>query len=221
MGRCTNQPSARAGDENRGQKRSTHLELAQLRGSEALHGPQLEARRGVRALESQQLTVVLQQRRAVADRDDGQPGHARERAVHGRLVGQVEGGGILVQDGQPRPVDQQAGEGEPLLLAQAEHAAPVAHRVEPIAAALGRRQPVRQRSELHRVQRAPQRAPRHARRGLGRQGVEQLLAQAVDGAVRPLRRDGDGMQAEIARELGGRGVAPAARRARARAAGAR
>ena len=58
--------------------RSRALELAHLGGSEVLHGPQLEARRGVGPLEPQQLAVELQQRRPVAHRHDREPAHGGE-----------------------------------------------------------------------------------------------------------------------------------------------
>ena len=50
----------------------------------------------------------------MADGDDSEIGHAGERAIHGRLVLQVERARRLVEDGELRLVDEQPREGEAL-----------------------------------------------------------------------------------------------------------
>mmetsp|Transcript_20801 Transcript_20801/g.62068 ORF Transcript_20801/g.62068 Transcript_20801/m.62068 type:complete len:292 (-) Transcript_20801:1221-2096(-) len=112
----------------------------------------------------------------------GHVGEARDVAdgrVHGRLVGQVERGRGLVQDGQRRPCHEHAGEGEPLLLAQGELVAPIAHgvevhRLEPAEA--GRRE---RRAELVVAD----------RRVFHRARVAQLLAERAQRAVGPLGQE--------------------------------
>jgi hypothetical protein len=43
----------------------------------------------------------------------------------------IQGAGGLVEHGEAGPVDQQAGECQPLLFPQGQHVGPIQHRVEP------------------------------------------------------------------------------------------
>ena len=74
-------------------------------------------RPGAARRELEHARVVGAQARAVPH---AEAGHARgrERAVEALLRGEVQRGGGLVQDGQPRAREQQPGEGQALLLPQ-------------------------------------------------------------------------------------------------------
>lgn len=74
--------------------------------------------------ELKHLGVVLEEGRAVADADHGGPG-AGELPVKVFLVGDVEGAGRFVENGEGRLCQQQAREGEALLFADRQHLLPV------------------------------------------------------------------------------------------------
>mgnify|MGYP001281835360 CR=1 FL=1 len=126
--------------------------------------------------------MEVDEARPVAHGDVGQARDRGERAVHGRLVRQVERRRRLVEDAEPRPRDEHAREGEALLLAERELVAPVAHRVE-----------VRRReaAEAARLERGAQVLVARGRLG-DRLRVDELLPQRAERRVRPLRQE-DGL----------------------------
>ena len=70
--------------------------------------------------------MPLRQCRAVADRDDGRARQAlRQQPVEVGLGGIVERGGGFVEQQDIRPLQQRAGDGEALLLAERQHPVPV------------------------------------------------------------------------------------------------
>ena len=85
------------------------------------------------AFQRQAAAVERVQRRAVADRDDGrvrQP--LLQQPVERGLGRLVERGGGLVEEQLVRLLQQRAGDAEPLLLAERQHAVPVRLLVEPL-----------------------------------------------------------------------------------------
>merc|ERR1719258_490187 len=79
--------------------------------------------------------VVVEQTRPVPHRDVGETRQALQQRVHHTFALKVQGRRCLIQNGEPRRVDQQPRKAQALLLPEAEHGTPISLAAKPIASA--------------------------------------------------------------------------------------